>query len=606
MRVALLSYRSKTHCGGQGVYVRHLSRGLVELGHDVEVFSGQPYPEVLDPRVRLTKVPSLDLYREPDPFRVPWPNEIKSRIDLLELLTTWTAGFPEPRTFSLRAARVLAERLADFDVVHDNQCLGTGLLKIAELGLPVVATVHHPITRDRVLDVAAARWWRKPLVRRWYGFAEMQKDVARQIPELLTVSSTSAADIAEDFAVSSDQLHVVPLGVDTALFKPAEHRVRNRIIAIASADVPLKGVSHLLHAVARLRVERDLELQLVAKLEPNGPTEKLIAELGISDIVHSSSGLSDSELADLLASAEVACIPSLYEGFSLPAVEAMASGTPIVASRAGALPEVVGSDGECARLVRPADVDELTAVLGELLDSPLELRRLGANGRQARARRVQLGIRCGTDGCGLRAWLARGWGNADRRLRPVGDRRGHEGDRRRLRRGQAFVRGIPAGRRRDRLRPECVRSERRRRDPAGDEGPGRGARIGKGRGGQGRCTRLALRRWHIRLCHRVGDPRACPGRRPGDLRTRPCSQTGWCAGHHGAEVAARTGVLGTVGRIPRQRGRAHQDLPRRRTARQGARSRPAADPHPSRARAALAVLVAEMRCRHIEFGASRW
>ena len=290
MRIALLSYRSKTHCGGQGVYVRHLSRGLVELGHDVEVFSGQPYPGGLDPRVRLTKVPSLDLYREPDPFRIPWPNEIKTSIDLLELLTTWTAGFPEPKTFSLRAARALADRLDDFDVVHDNQCLGTGLLKISELGLPVVATVHHPITRDRVLDVSAARWWRRPQVRRWYGFAEMQKDVARQIPELLTVSSTSAADIAEDFAVSPDQLHVVPLGVDTELFKPAERRVRNRIIAIASADVPLKGVAHLLHAVARLRVERDLELQLVAKLEPNGPTEKLIAELGISDIVHSSSG----------------------------------------------------------------------------------------------------------------------------------------------------------------------------------------------------------------------------------------------------------------------------------------------------------------------------
>jgi glycosyltransferase involved in cell wall biosynthesis len=382
MRIALLSYRSKTHCGGQGVYVRHLSRGLVELGHDVEVFSGQPYPEVLDPRVRLTKVPSLDLYREPDPFRVPWPSEIKTRVDLLELLTTWTAGFPEPKTFSLRAARILTERRDDFDVVHDNQCLGTGLLTIAGLGLPVVATVHHPITRDRILDVAAARWWRKPLVRRWYGFAAMQQEVAQQIPELLTVSSTSAADIKKDFAVSSDQLHVVPLGVDTELFKPTERRVRNRIIAIASADVPLKGVSHLLHAVARLRVERDLELQLVAKLEPNGPTEKLIAELGISDIVHSSSGISDSELADLLASAEIACIPSLYEGFSLPAVEAMASGTPIVASRAGALPEVVGVDGECARLVRPADVDELTTVLGELLDSPQELQRLGANGRQ--------------------------------------------------------------------------------------------------------------------------------------------------------------------------------------------------------------------------------
>ena len=382
MRIALLSYRSKTHCGGQGVYVRHLSRGLVELGHDVEVFSGQPYPGGLDPRVRLTKVPSLDLYREPDPFRVPRPSEIGDRIDLLELLSTWTAAFPEPKTFCLRVAKILANRRGEFDVVHDNQSLGDGLLTIAALGFPVVATVHHPITRDKVVDVAAAKWWRKPLVRRWYGFAEMQKRVARRIPELLTVSSSSAADIAEDFVVSPDQLHVVPLGVNTELFRPRDERVRNRIIAIASADVPLKGVSHLLHAVARLRVERDLDVQLVSKLEPNGPTEKLIAELGISDIVHSSSGLSDDELADLMASAEVACIPSLYEGFSLPAVEAMASGTPIVASRAGALPEVVGEDDVCARLVRPGDVDDLTRVLGELLDSPLELRRLGANGRQ--------------------------------------------------------------------------------------------------------------------------------------------------------------------------------------------------------------------------------
>lgn len=382
MRIALLSYRSKTHCGGQGVYVRHLSRGLVELGHDVEVFSGQPYPEGLDPRVRLTKVPSLDMYREPDPFRIPRPSEIRDRIDLRELLTTWTAGFPEPRTFTMRMARILAERRDEFDVVHDNQSLGTGLLDIAALGLPVVATVHHPITRDKVVDVAAARWWRKPLVRRWYAFAEMQKQIARQIPELLTVSSSSAADIAEDFGVSLDQLHVVPLGVDTELFRPADHRVSGRIIAIASADVPLKGVSHLLHAVARLRVERNLDVQLVSKLEPNGPTEKLIAELGISDIVHSSSGLSDTELADLLASAQVACIPSLYEGFSLPAVEAMASGTPIVASRAGALPEVVGADGECARLVTPGDVGELTSALGDLLDSPAQRHRLGAAGRR--------------------------------------------------------------------------------------------------------------------------------------------------------------------------------------------------------------------------------
>jgi glycosyltransferase involved in cell wall biosynthesis len=383
MRIALLSYRSKPHCGGQGVYVRHLSQSLVELGHQVEVFSGQPYPEELDPRVVLTEVPSLDMYREPDPFRVPHLREIRDRIDLLELAGVWTAGFPEPRTFSLRAARLLADRLDDFDVVHDNQSLGVGLLKIVAAGLPVVATVHHPITRDRAVDLAAARWWRKPSVRRWYGFLSMQERVARRIPELLTVSSSSATDITADFGVRPDQLHVVPLGVDTDVFAPSpEPRVAGRIMAIASADVPLKGVGHLLQAIANLRHHYDLELQLVAKLEPNGPTEKLIAELGITDIVHISSGLTDDELARLFASAEIACIPSLYEGFSLPAVEAMASGTPIVASRAGALPEVLGGDGGCARLVPPGDVAELTRVVGELLDSPEHLKRLGAAGRR--------------------------------------------------------------------------------------------------------------------------------------------------------------------------------------------------------------------------------
>ena len=381
MRVALLSYRSKPHCGGQGVYVRHLSRGLADLGHRVEVFSGQPYPD-LDPPVALTRVPSLDLYREPDPFRTPRLAEFRDAVDLLELGIMWTAGFPEPRTFTLRTARLLAERKNDFDLVHDNQSLGTGLLTLADAGLPVVATVHHPITRDRVLDVAAARWWRKPLVHRWYGFSKMQEQVARQIPDLLTVSSSSAADIVADFGVSPEQLHVVPLGVNTDLFKPgSQPRQPGRIIAIASADTPLKGVRTLLHAVAKLRTRRDVELRLVAKVEPNGPTHKLIAELGISDIVHVTSGLSDDELAALFASAEVACIPSLYEGFSLPAVEAMASGTPIVASRVGALPEVLGTDGACADLVPAADVDALTGALGALLDSPEKRRSMGSAGR---------------------------------------------------------------------------------------------------------------------------------------------------------------------------------------------------------------------------------
>ena len=382
MRIALLSYRSKPHCGGQGVYVRHLSRELVELGHQVEVFSGQPYPDV-DPRVTLTKVPSLDLYREPDPFRTPHPREFRDAVDVLEVATMWTAGFPEPLTFSLRAARLLKERADEFDVVHDNQCLGYGLLQLQKAGLPVVATIHHPITRDRELDLASAKWWRQVTVRRWYGFLRMQKRVARAIPALLTVSQSSADDISAAFDVPADNLQTIPLGVDTEVFRPpAAARVPGRIVCVASADMPLKGVSTLLEAVAKVHTERAVELVLVTKLAPGGVTEKLIEELAIGDVVRTVSGIDDAELASLLASADVACVPSLYEGFSLPAVEAMACGTPLVASRAGAIPEVVGTDEEACVLVTPGDPQELADVLGALLDDPQRRARLGDGGRR--------------------------------------------------------------------------------------------------------------------------------------------------------------------------------------------------------------------------------
>lgn len=381
MRIALLSYRSKAHCGGQGVYVRYLSQGLAELGHEVEVFSGQPYPEDLDPRVTLTKVPSLDLFREPDPFRTPRLSEFHSAADVLEYALTLTGCFAEPLTFGMRAAKVLKRRVADFDIVHDNQSLGYGILAI-QRRMPLVATVHHPISRDRKVELAAAPWRRKLSVSRWYSFVPMQARVARRIPVVLAVAGTSAADSVADFDLDPDQMRVVPLGVDTDLFAPAGPRVPGRIVAIASADRPLKGVVHLLEALAKLRTEHDVHLELVSNLEPGGATERRIAELGIADAVNVVNGISDAELAALLASAEIMCVPSLYEGFSLPTVEAMSCGTPVVASRAGALPEVVGDDGECAVLVEPGDPEALAAAMRELFSSPDARARLGAAGRQ--------------------------------------------------------------------------------------------------------------------------------------------------------------------------------------------------------------------------------
>src|SRR5262245_3135219 len=292
MRIALLSYRSKAHVGGQGVYVRHLSRELAALGHDVEVFSGQPYP-VLDPGVRLTEVPSLDLYREPDPFRTPRPGEIRDRIDLLAVATMWPPGFPAPRTFSRPAARLLRERLADFDVVHDNQTLGSGLLAVERAGLPVVTTIHHPITFDRRVDLAEATTLRRKLsLRRWYGFLRMQGNVARRSRYVVCPSASSARDVVTDFGVDPARITVVPLGVDAVFAPPAAPRVPGRIVAMASADTPMKGIATLLEAFAKLRTERDLELLLVSRPTPGGPTERIVDRLGITGSVRFVHGIS--------------------------------------------------------------------------------------------------------------------------------------------------------------------------------------------------------------------------------------------------------------------------------------------------------------------------
>jgi glycosyltransferase involved in cell wall biosynthesis len=382
LRVALLSYRSKPHCGGQGIYLRHVSRELTALGHQVEVFSGQPYPD-LEPGPLLRTLPSLDLYRDDDPFRTPRLHEYRDWIDLLEVGMMWTAAFPEPLTFSIRALRALRARAGDFDVVHDNQVLAYGMLGVRRLGLPLVTSIHHPISVDRRIELAQARGLSRLTKRRWYSFVRMQARVARRVGPILTGSESSRADILADFKVPASRVRVVPLGVDTRLFHPRPGpRTPGSIIAVASADSPVKGIPTLLRAFAKILTERAAVLTVVGKPAPGGPTEKLIGELSLHGTVRFITGISDADLASLVASTEVAVVPSLYEGFSLPAVEHMASGTPLVASRTGALPEVTG---DAAVLVKPGDPEELAAALLRLQDAPRERAALSA----AALRRVQ-------------------------------------------------------------------------------------------------------------------------------------------------------------------------------------------------------------------------
>ncbi|MBT2504924.1 glycosyltransferase family 4 protein [Streptomyces sp. ISL-98] len=382
LRIALLTYKGNPFCGGQGVYVRHLSRELARLGHSVEVLGSQPYP-VLDEGVPLTELASLDLYRSPDPFRTPKRDEYRDWIDALEVATMWTGGFPEPLTFSLRAKRHLAARRGDFDVIHDNQTLGYGLL--GDLGAPLVTTIHHPITVDRQLELDAAESRRKRAsVRRWYGFTRMQKRVARRLPSVLTVSGSSQQEIVDHLGVRPDRIHVVHIGADTDLWSPdpSVAEIPGRIVTTSSADVPLKGLIHLVEALAKLRTEHPAaHLVVVGRRAEDGPVAQAIARYGLQDAVEFVKGITDAELVDLVRGAQIACVPSLYEGFSLPAAEAMATGTPLVATTGGAIPEVTGTDGETCLAVPPGDAGALAAGLGRLLDDADLRRRLGAAGR---------------------------------------------------------------------------------------------------------------------------------------------------------------------------------------------------------------------------------
>ncbi len=382
LRLAYLTYRGKPHVGGQGVYTRHLTKALVDLGHSVEVFGGQPYP-VLDDRVPLTKLPSLDLVNDHYPFRLPAIWELKKREDWLELGLFLTGQFGEPTAFSARVRRHLASRTRDFDLVHDNQCLGRGILGVEEM-IPTIVTLHHPITRDRALEMEhAPNWWKRLGVSRFYSFVKMQGRVASKMPRIVVVSENSIKDINADMGVSLDRMRLVPVGVDPKLFAPQPDvaRTPGRLITTASADVALKGLPYLLEAMAKLRTERDVTLTIIGKPKP-GKSMDLIQKLGLEPHIQFVSGVPDERIVELYAEAELAVVPSLYEGFSLPAIEAMCTGICLVATDGGALPEVTGTDGDTVLQCSAGDAEALAATIRRGLDDPELRARVGANGRQ--------------------------------------------------------------------------------------------------------------------------------------------------------------------------------------------------------------------------------
>jgi len=383
MRVCLLSYRSYRYSGGQGIYLRYLSRSLRDLGHRVDVISGPPYPE-LDDGIKLIKLPSLDLYSMSSVRRLFInPRKLNTYPNLIEWLGTMTGYFSEPLAFGMRAYDLIHNGTGSkYDIVHDNQTMAYGILKIQEFGLPVVETIHHPVTIDRDLAIQSATSLKDKLgLRRWFSFIDMQIKVARRLSHIITVSQTASQHIANTFGISKDKVHVIHNGIDTDIFSPSPktNRIENRLLVVISRDTAVKGLKYILEALATLRQKHPLELIVVAKGTDNKATQRLINTLGIRDYVKFIDEIDTAELVHQYRLSSIVVIPSIYEGFGLPAAEAMSCGVPVVSTTAGALPEVVGDAGI---LVPPADVKALVEAISALVINPDKRKLLSQMGRK--------------------------------------------------------------------------------------------------------------------------------------------------------------------------------------------------------------------------------
>ena len=369
MKIALLSYRSHPFSGGQGIYIRHLSNAFNALGHEVFVISGPPYPE-LSKGVKLIKIPSLDLFAVESRIKAFRLRFLLSPIDLIEWLGIMSGGFPEPYVFGKRLESFLEDTEIKFDVLLDNQSLCYSLLNIQK-SYPLVTTIHHPITRDHKIALDNARNWKERLsTNRWHGFLKMQKKVAPKLQKIICPSAQSKEDVIEEFLVERDSIDVVLNGIDvnSFRFRGDKRPHTNRIVTTASADIPLKGLKYLIRSLPEIiKKFPDTNLQVIGRSPQGGGIRKLISKLNLVDKVSFHSELSESEVVEIYSCAEIAVIPSLYEGFGFGAGEAMSCGVPLISTTSGGLKEVIG---DAAIIIKSGSSEEIEKAVIELFSNP--------------------------------------------------------------------------------------------------------------------------------------------------------------------------------------------------------------------------------------------
>ena len=383
LNIAILSYRSAPFGGGQGIYVHDISKALSLMGHQVDVISGPPYPN-LDEKVNLIKLPGLDLFQTfsfKDRLKIFIKKKNKRAIDFYEFFSTFFGGFPEMSTFGERAKEFLDKNL-HYDIVIDNQSISYGMLEIQKK-FPLIEIIHHPITKDYKFELQSSSSFMYKLSRhRWYSFLKMQKRVAPQLKTIVTPSINSLKDIASDFNVNKKNINVINNGLDIDIFIPYKEIKRNptKLITTASADVALKGLDYTLKSLASLVNDfPEISLTVIGNMKKGGHTSRLIDELDIKDRVLFKTGLSKEEIAKEYASSSIAIVSSLYEGFGYPVIEAMSCEVPLIATNVSSIPELVG---DYAELIPAENTNALSNAIRTILNDYSQYKNIASKGRQ--------------------------------------------------------------------------------------------------------------------------------------------------------------------------------------------------------------------------------
>jgi len=381
LRIAFLSYRSNPFSGGQGIYVKYMTKALRDLGHEVTVFSGPPYPDLYED-IKLEKIPSLDLYSKENKCKDVELKKLLNPINFFEWASINSGGFSEPYTFGKRIKKSLKNRLDEFDVIHDNQSLCYEMIFLQKR-IPLVTTIHHPISKDLKFQLKSTKsLFLKLLMIRWHSFLKMQIQVAKKLKSVIVVSESSKEDIHNDFGLKKSVMSVILNGIDTDAYYPDEtvQKVPLRIVTTASADVPLKGLDFLLKAFASVKdIHSNASLQIIGGSKKGGHTKRLIKKLGIEKDITFNKNLSFKEVRDLYCSADIVVIPSLYEGFGFAVGEAMACKVPVITTSGGAIPEVIK---DCGIIVEPGKSKELEKAILALLPNEELKKSLAEKGFQ--------------------------------------------------------------------------------------------------------------------------------------------------------------------------------------------------------------------------------